>query len=459
MARGGGRVGGGGGHHGGGGFHGGGGHHYGGSRHHYTSTSTHRTHYSSSGGGDADPRVIGFCCFFFGTICLIIAIVIPINMAAGEWIGDECNDIFSINRNEQAVCNPEDKDETWVAWYESSGEGYVNVYRATESLKKTTRSYTWKNYQIDLGSMRYDYFTIASSLGVKVQLDVECSSYSCDSLKAFWLSSSQYDSAVGYSFDDLRYPSIEGLFLGTKSLEGQMNDEMYYLVFSSRSGVSAKYNISIEYTVYDTKSLSAEKCKSDNTCKFKDLDDDEIIIMEFVSKSSSSTPYTLGSEPESVEIMTYEYDVDWSSVISAAVVPGLFAILLYLLAGFFLFKYLKKLGKLGKKIAKKVEKNASVSTSTTTVTVDPGKTVQPVVTPVQPVVTATPGYPAAQPYPAAAQPYPGTAQPYPAQAYPVDPNYPAGGYPGQPYPGQAVDPSPAYPASTVPPPTAPVAPM
>jgi len=480
MGRGAGRSGGGGGGRSGGGGHrsggGGGARRTGGGHstsHHSTTTyhsNSHTTvHVSTGGGGGGNSKagnfIIGLFFLIFGVVLIIVAAVTAKDMVEEDY--DYCNNVETLNRNEQVVCNPtKDRKETWYATYETKGDGHAQTYLTElDDLTEVSRTYKWNNYMADLKGT-YDAFSISSVVQTKLTLNVTCTSGSCSSVKMYWLTSSDFYSAIRSddTFNEDYFKPKKSNFVKDEPAQITMSivgSEYQFLVFSSLSSAEVTYDAYLEYTVYDTKNLKSKKCsdyKDDDwqgkECKIGDLDKDEVIILDFAVDYTESTAGAPSSDPEYFEVGILWRDKDYSSAITTGVLLGLLGVIFLICAVVFMYKFLKKIGKLGKKVAKKVEKAGDKVEDKIEDKAHSAenKAIQMETVPGQPTATpagypADPAYAAAQPYPAqpypadpnyaaGAQPYPGQA--YPGQPYPGDPNYAAGAqpYPGQAYPGQ-----------------------
>jgi len=421
---------------------GGGGHH----SSHHSHRSHHRSsshHYHSSGGGSyapSDPEddaqamcvSCGFMFIFFLALCL------GSGFGAMAASGTSCSDISSLNRNEQAFCKPRDLDLGWVAQVYGKGRDYAKVYRAAKSsLARTNRTYTWLNYKEKL-FYSYSYFTVASPLGVTVDLTITTNEP--DELKVFFLTSHQFYYATrNDDFSERYYPEEQLTVNGNGKLTWHgtsgANNTMMYLVFSSMwHSVSYTYDITLNYELYDVSLLKEVECSG--KCEFTDMKKDEIIILDYNSSTTSvDCSKKHGPEPDYFDIWLHDNAIDW---VAAGCCFGIFGFLA-VLALFFCTIFFAQC------MIYKARDSKSVSMNTVVVA-DNSKVEQPAATPdgtPSAAIQPTPGAVAASATPPAypvdqAQPYPSEAS-APISAY-SDPNmnteYPADGiYPStNPYP-------------------------
>jgi len=409
---------------GGGGFHGGfhGGHHS-----HYHSHSHSHYHSSGGGGGEHDMAVFfGVLIFFFA----ILAIFVPLGIYLAA--GSECSPIDSLNRNEQAICVPDDLEAEWGVDLSSKGQNYIKVYRVSNSsLQKITRTYKWINYQESL-VFDHSYFTVACPLDVNVKFDVSIEDKELDDLHFYWITKSQYYRALddGYFYESF-YGTQKFIKTGTgrytwTSPRSVVPNTLYYMVFSSNwHSVRFEYDVLIEYTIYNVTGKKAEVCEYPK-CVFNDMKKGEIIIADYPARSQNATPAQY-SDPESLYVWLHDNSVNWVALFVCLGIFGGITLCLILALCVYLTDKCKKIRKLFKKIVKKSSSSSSSSIESTSTSVSTTKVTQmdTVVTPAAaPVATpgVTPGV-AVGAGPEAAPP-----------AYPVDPGYPGGAvaYPGQP---------------------------
>jgi len=392
-------------------------------------------HYSSStsSGSSAEGGIIlGIFCLLFVLVPVVIAICVSISMSTNG--GNLCTPAETINRNEQILCSPTVYTREFTAEYSSKGKDYAKVYKAgLDSLKKTHRMYTWKEYTSNLYD-GYDDFSMAVSVGLKGVVNVACSGADCDSVKAFVLSNSEFN----YAFDsDGRFresgktPKLNGIY-GYDSFSFDVSGPSYYhLVFSLTYGFATiTYDASLNYTVYDTSELTADTC-SKNECVYNDLKANDVIIIDYVSSTTSSYAGKDKSEPEYFDAQIHDDTILWGNIIPLVVMCGIVA-LIFLCCGFCLLRSGLK------------EKKKTASKVSQVIAPAPAVQMQPmaVAQPVDPnYPAATPGYVAGQPTPVG---YP-VGQPTPdgyAVGQPVPPPVYADGQAPAPYPGNMPQPNP-----------------
>lgn len=391
--------------------------------------------------GEVDPKILGLGLAILGVVFMICTIAVPVSMVANP-SGTPCSSADSLNRNEQAVCYPGEKaDEDFLVEYEKKGDGYVKAYRAKKSQLENnnkTRTYIWENYKMQL-SGSYDYFSFSVPVSVSGYLNVFCDEWrkndKCNKVKMWFLSKEKFDSAINEygEFDEDAFKKADKGFdsTGSQYYFWANTPGQYVLAFAltKEKPTYVSYDIALRYNVFETKDMEEVECKK-GECKIKDVKDDEVVIADFVvpddelckeleeypelgkvcyDECTNPQEYVCGgkfhaAQPEYFDIKIHDLDINWSGVAAAAVIFALLTLVCFGLAALFLYKFLKKIGKLGKKVAKKIEKMEEEKNST-----------QMDAVPAQPV-QADPSY-------AAGQPYPGQ---------PVDPSYAAAPYPGQP---------------------------
>lgn len=371
-------------------------------------------HHDSGGGGGggsgkpANPIVTGIFLIGLGILFLILAIVVPVVMVADP-DGDPCAIGDSLNLGEQMICEPPDLDETYIAEVRSVGSRYAKMYKAKKSALTTiTRTQVWPKYVSSLDNDESaQWFNVLAPLGVTGSVHVHCSGTKCDKVKMYWLTESQFnsrfDSDGGYiEKDDYLHKDFEDDY-DTSALSGK---GVYYLVFSNKKERKAvlRYDTTLKYVVYDVSGLNPLACGEKGECEFEDMASGEVILIDVPSKEVR--------EGESVyfDASIHNNDIDWSGVLAAGFILGILGIVCFVLAAIYLYKILKKLGKIGKKVVKKIEKEQEKKEA------EKAAEQQAAAAQVAPVAYGDPNY--------GQQPYPG--QPYPGQAYPAQ----------QPYPGQ-----------------------
>jgi len=387
---------------------------------------------------------MGCILVILGLIFMICTIAVPVSMVVNP-AGDNCVPVGSngkpldnLNRAEQLFCLVPDTDEDYKA--ETNGDkGYAKMYVGDiDDLTVVQRPYVWLDYQVSLKGS-YDYFSFSVPNYVFGTLEVRCGKDNvrgekCGKVIMYLVGSAEFESSVDSAgefhmskctdrVDCWKGFDEEEQYNFTFSATGP---DTFYLVFAleKNKNTMLAYDITLLYNVYDTSSLDAESCSSKGECKWKGKDlkkDKSLLIIDYPDpypELGGGCDYNnKGSAPEYFTGKIHNLDINWSGVAAAAVIFALLTLVCFGLAALFLYKFLKKIGKLGKKVAKKVEKMEEKREAQAAASVS----MQPVAAPVQPVYVdpnMQAGYPAGQP-----QPYPG--QPYPGQPYP-----------GQPYPGQ-----------------------
>jgi len=331
------------------------------------------------GGGRPSPYGGPIFLFLVGILFLILAIVVPIVIMKDSHV--LCPPATSINRGEQLVCKRFNHGESYYAEVSSNGSSYVKVYKTSTSPKTVYRTIAYKNTYTSTLSEAYEDFSISSPFYVSVNAKVWCSGRKCDKVKFFWLTDEKFQDATRYGgFDDSRVSYYKKDFSDspvnvTPSYTG--NNYMHFLFSNNREkDVVLSYQITVTLQVYDVNNLNPENCKGDD-CKFKDLDSNDILIIDY--------PLVSGLREDAFFAASIYYkDVNWSSVILSAIFLGLTAIACLLISGLFFYKILKKLGKIGKKVVKAVEKHeerkmeaAVAASSQPTVVAEPPPPVEP----------------------------------------------------------------------------------
>jgi len=388
--------------------------------------------------GPVDPKVLGLGFLILGVVFFICTIAVPISMVVNP-SGTPCSSASSLNRNEQAICVPdaEQVGEDILVEYPKSADGFVKAYRAKKEQlvnNNVTRTYSWMHYQARLQGS-YDYFSFSVPIGVVGYLNVICDETKkkekCEDVKMYFLTKAEFDEAV-----DEKGEFHEKAFKKDAKGFGEDPSEYYFwangrgeyvLVFSLKAEKSRAtnvfYHVVLRYQVYDTEGMEEVECKK-GECEIENIKEDEVVIADFVVPQDDTCKTTeefpnLGvycydwctnpkeyvcdglfhgsssksSQPEYFDIEIHDLDINWSGVAAAAVIFALLTLLCFGLAALYLYKILKKIGKLGKKVAKKIDKmEEKNSTQMDAVSAQP---------------QAAPAYPG-QPDPAyAAAPYPG----------------------------------------------------
>jgi len=407
---------------------------------------------SSSSSEKEDLTGVGILFFLAGVFFLVLTIVIPI-VVANDRMTLACGPAESLNFAEQMLCIP--RLEDYSVTTESEHPELVKVYREQQStLKQTTRTQTYKDYQADL-SQYYDDFSISVPLSVVADLTVSCSGTSCDSLKFYWLSDSEFNNAITSAnefLEDKNSPTKEG-FGGNDNVhvESVSTNTVYHIVFSNSksSGIKLTYSITLTYTVYDVSKLTPASC--DGECVFDDLKDSEVIIMDY--------PETSGKYEYFAATLLYLEGINLGGVLAAAIILGVVTLICFFLAAFYMKKIwkkplkkvkkcFKKADKEAEKQAEKMEQNASESVpsdpSAPSATLEVTPDATPAGYPVDPSydhqqpLTADPtigqeAYPVQQAYPGQEE-VPSSPQAYPGQeAIPIQEESPSApqAYPGQ----------------------------
>jgi len=434
-------------------------HHSGPPPHHSSGHVTISTPTTTVRSSDMDPRCLGGVFIAMGVVLVICAIFIPILMARGGE-PEGCTPIDSINRREQVFCAADAVNDNWFAKFDQSDSGskYAKVYRGDNTTIGTAvRTYSWLNFD---GSQNYswDYFSVASSLGIDATVTLRSNSTNRADLRVYWLDSQEYSgyepssSHKPLSFDFSDETAVLHLKAGPVCIK--------YLVFYCKDfAVDLEYDIKLDYLVYDTSKLVAEDITG-LICDVRGLKKNELIIVDFPTTSDTATELDPGTLPEAFAVDLNKRVVNWSTFAVVLVLLLLFGALLLVVGFLTVYKYIKKAGK---KFVDKVEGSSSAqshdsssSKSSSSSSSSSGKS-DKMSTPMEPIPAATAqpvaaagydaGYPADQ-----QQAYPGyaadpQAQAYSGQAYAAAPAYGADGqayavdpqaqaYPGQPYPGQ-----------------------
>ena len=350
MGRGGGRVGGSRSHH---------------SRSHYH----HRTRYHSrttyhsksyGGGYNSGYQRISTCedkcsAFFLalvigsgviiaaGVVCLV---TLPLYYVVDEFV-NYCTPTDSLNRNEQAICHANQPFDYYFVEYDKNGDNHASVYQIKRNtFVRTKRNYTWLNYHESL-SESFSFFSVSSPVSVDVNLVLRCQK-GCSSLKLFWLISSKFTSAGGPKrFDTSKfYPSKSNFVEGENRWSTSSGSDFFYLVFATNDKTETvfDYDIYLNYVVYDMSNNTAKKCER-RKCKFQLLEDDDYIIVDYLSSTTSGSQKSLGDEPEYFGVSIYATDYDTPpSHISAIILACLLVLaVIVLLISIPLMNYCSKL--------------------------------------------------------------------------------------------------------------------
>jgi len=353
--------------------------------------------------------IAGVFCLIVAIICFIIVIAVAVSgIMNNERISE--NYIQYIRQGEQAMCKRSDvSDDDVIFRYEKDGYGYIDAYKIKKTAAHVSTHTHWDQRTASIKSNHWwRLFTVNSPLEADVEFTVTLSqSASSNDLKFWLLTGDEYDKAYysGNFHTDyyLPYKSSWSSGNNTIRLYGKPNT-FYNFVFYSYYGITFDYEVDIDYTVYSVANGEKVDCKKSGKyyeCK-TELDDDEIFVANFPETTSSAAP-------GSIFAVFFVKDINWSAIIGGVAFVGLVGIFFLICALVLMYKGLKKMGKIGKKAIKKMEKNNETQM----------QTVQAAPAPAPAAYPADPNY-GAQPYPA--QPYP--AQPYPGQAYPAQP-YPA----------------------------------
>lgn len=392
--------------------------------------------------GPVDPKLLGVGFAILGVVFFICTIAVPISMVANP-AGTPCSNTDSLNRNEQGICVPDSEQvgEDILVEYDRSADGYMKAFRGKKSdlvNNNVTRVYSWLHYNCRLQGS-YDYFSFSVPIGVVGYLNVICDTSAkkekCKKVKMYLLTQSEFDEAIDENGefhektnkkDAKGFDESDNEYYFWATGKGQ-----YYLVFSLKDEknkpTNIYYDIVLKYQLYDTTNMEEVECKK-GECEIENIKEDEIVIADFVvpkdadCKEREEFPnlglfcydyctnpkeYVCGgtvhgSQPEYTDLKIHDLDINWSGVAAAAVIFALLTLVCFALAALYLYKVLKKIGKLGKKVAKKLDKMEEKNST------------QMDAVPAQPV-QADPTY----------------ATPYPGQPV-ADPAYAAAPYPGQP---------------------------
>jgi len=311
--------------------------------------SVSHDHHHGGGGGSSNPFCTGLTLIIAGVIFLILAVAIPIAMVISP-AGDPCSPSDSINRNEQMVCIPDDLEQTWVAEYASKGKDYTKVYKVDNTtLRTTTREYLWKNYEVDLKG-QYTYFSMSAPLDISGWFWVYCEGKKCEDLKMYFLNKEEFDASVDSSgefhekrfrYDWKDFGDDNTYYFPFNTTGVSSKNEVWYLVFSNKKNkhVTITYDIQIEYTVYDMSLETPITCE-DNKCKFDDLKQNEIIVMDFISGSNSGDCRNPGSVPEYFDARMHNTRISLTGVVAVAAIFGILAIASFLIGVCFIIRCL-----------------------------------------------------------------------------------------------------------------------
>jgi len=321
-----------------------------------------------SGGGNVTVHVgkvnpLTSCIVFgiLGCIFLLLTIVIPVALVLSP-SGDQCGLADTVNYGEQIYCKPADLDEKWSAEASSKGKDKIKIYKVKASEVTNNheiRRVIYKDYTTYLNK-GWEDFSIYGTVETLIDLSVSCVGSKCDDVRMYWLTDYGFNKAVN---DDGEFDE--------KSVEYYKKDfevpwettnrllckagEYNHLVFSNHKnkGVIITYTATIDYEVYNVAGLTPESCGHD--CTFEDMKSGEAIILDYPLPSES--PYYPSVVLDtSIDARIHNNDINWSAVIACALIFGLITLVCFLIAAFYLYKFLKKVGKIGKKVAKKIEK-------------------------------------------------------------------------------------------------------
>jgi len=291
-------------------------------------------------------------------IFLILTIAVPVALISDPE-GDPCNPAKTLRPGEQMYCAPENLNDKWIGEYESAGNGFVDIYK----ISKPKFSVPAHRQGLALsGSVsmfkKYTYFnfsvTHSGSLAINVACDPDSSSVT--NLKLYLLKSSEFANArnsLGTFFEDKATPKYADACHDSTVLPLQMTgSDYYYLVFSCMSSVNFTYDITPSYDVVDLSLYSEKKCGS-NKCTYEKMNKEEYIFIDYPKSTSG---------PKIVEASIHNNNINWSAVLIGFVLSllifGIISLICFIIAAVFLVKYLKKIGKLGKKALQKAEESS-----------------------------------------------------------------------------------------------------
>jgi len=409
-------------------------------------------------------KPFAFCIVFLviAIVFLILTIAVPVALIVNPGFEKVCDFEKTLNRGEQYGCILNDNvvdGRTWVIDVtEGSAAKWATAYR-TLNPTEAAESYImkWKNFDVSVRSKKYvsfpvsapRYFNPANSF-----INITCRGYACSSsssVKLHWLSMKQFDYATQYGYFDQSYGGLycndfddgEEIDWQLKLPSDYSSNYYFYLILSNTAASDVRFHFSLQldYKRYNTKSLTPLEI-SGGKVKIKDLNRNEMMIVEYPSGADNVIDYNDLNPPPSIQMQIHDIDVNWSGVILSVVFFGLVTIVAFILAIHSFMKVMKKMGKIK-------SKGGAAADPAAVQTVAPAAAAAPAPQP-QPAYPVAPAEPQPQPaYPVAGGPqpaYPVATEPQPQPAYPVaggpDPGYPGQpAYPGQPeYPGQ-----PAYP--------------
>lgn len=321
-----------------------------------------------SGGGNVTVSVgkvnpLTSCIVFgvIGCIFLLLTIVVPVALVVNP-SGDQCGLADTVNVGEQIFCKPDDISEDWTAEASAKGKDKIKVYRVKDEdikSKTTTRRVKYNGYTTSL-SDSYEDFSIYGTVETLIDLSVSCLGSKCDKVKMYWLTDYGFRKAFNsdgeFVEDSVEYykKDFENPWVNPKTLLCKAG-ELNHLVFSNHKekDVIISYTADITYTVYDVSDIEPEKCG--HKCTFEDMKTGEDIILDYPGDGSSFQEPSVLIDT-SIEARIHNEDINWSAVVACALIFGLITLVCFLIAAFYLYKFLKKVGKLGKKVAKKIEK-------------------------------------------------------------------------------------------------------
>jgi len=405
---------------------------------------------------------------FCGLLFLFLAILVPVLLAINTE-GDLCAMAESLNLGEQMICYPSDEDETYVA--ETKSE-YASIYSGKRTQLKSnitiSRNVTYEAFpSSSLGyyeDYEYEDFSISSSVFFRAELDIYCRGSGCVSASLYFMTNKEFNKAVdsdGYLWTykipvaaELDSSFTENVHYDYVLSPPNADVNNMHLVYHNSGYKTAKFYTSgtIYYTVFDPSKFTKATCKS--KCEYKEQDKNCFILIDY--------PKTTYSDPKEAYIAAkiHDMDINWSSVLSCAIIFGIFAIGFLLMAAFIFRKCLKKILKIPKKImgifsgsssSSSSSSNNSLFTESGSSSVDMAKVSQtpdgnPGVTPTAPPPDANAVTPTAPPPEVVVDPSAAVAPVSPvAPVDPVDPSYGQPLVVGEQPPVVAAEQPPAYP--------------
>jgi len=286
----------------------------------------------------------------------LMAIIWVVVMSLGTNV--YCTDVALLHPNEQAVCEPSELEYKWKTWYSNNGTGYAHVYSASNNdLAKINRfsSYHDRSFTVQKTIV---LFPIASALEFQANLTITTESNKRSSLRVYLVNSNDYDRKQ--EFKESSFASMKLDFenvtntTGVAHLSfGSQESGYFYLIFLSylrNAIVTARYDLDINYTVYDLVSVDSEGCGQ--SCSFPDMkkEDKNLVIIDYPSAKSS--------EPESIAVEIARKEVDYGLLF------GILVVFIVAIAGCLWLSYLEwnksRIEKQEKKLVKqkaKAEKN------------------------------------------------------------------------------------------------------